>query len=516
MAFACLCLNACLEDEGSSSVAANDAPQKENDSDKDKDGSKDPSDSSMFAEVKCPEVTSKSQFLNPDIDYGEMTDERDGQVYKTVQIGNQTWMAENLNYAADRSMCPDSLESNCKIYGRWYTMSGSCPEGWHLPSVAEWNVLLRSVGKDDKVDAAMLKSRFGWADGKQGVDAFGFSAMPMSKRNCSQVFFLTSDYYDNENTGERSCIAFNYRAGAYYYNNETSVTGWFMGYFNEVTRGVPVRCLKDGSGPYEKSLLNTENLALWDKADKKDFFNPKVEYGEMTDERDGQVYKTVVIGTHVWMAENLNYETENSYCYNDDDSNCSKYGRLYTWAAAIDSAKLYKDDSIECGYGKTCSMPITVQGICPDGWHLPSSAEWQELIDYVNDHPGTWNISGTVSHALANQVWGYETHANDNQTGFSAEPTGYVHSYDSHSDIGDNRWEGRKEAFYWSADHNDYYPRPYNAPDPTPWILPQWGVYGTDSLQTQSFVFKLNLNHELPEISSLPDIHYCAVRCVKD
>ena len=63
MAFACLCLNACLEDEGSSSVAANDAPQKENDSDKDKDGSKDPSDSSMFAEVKCPEVTSKSQFL---------------------------------------------------------------------------------------------------------------------------------------------------------------------------------------------------------------------------------------------------------------------------------------------------------------------------------------------------------------------------------------------------------------------------------------------------------------------
>ena len=90
MAFACLCLNACLEDEGSSSVAANDAPQKENDSDKDKDGSKDPSDSSMFAEVKCPEVTSKQQFLNPDIDYGEMTDDREGQVNKTVPIGNHT------------------------------------------------------------------------------------------------------------------------------------------------------------------------------------------------------------------------------------------------------------------------------------------------------------------------------------------------------------------------------------------------------------------------------------------
>ena len=234
-----------------------------------------------------------------------------------------------------------------------------------------------------------------------------------------------------------------------------------------------------------------------------------IELSTVPKDVDGNVYDTVRIGNQTWMSQDLqvlhlpNGLALQPFGIRQEEPAYTTYG----------GKTLY--NSMAAQYGASNSS-AHVQGICPNGWHLPSSAEWQELIDYVNDHPGTWNISGTVSHALANQVWGYETHANDNQTGFSAEPTGYVHSYDSHSDIGDNRWEGRKEAFYWSADHNDYYPRPYNAPDPTPWILPQWGVYGTDSLQTQSFVFKLNLNHELPEISSLPDIHYCAVRCVKD
>ncbi|MBS7390768.1 MAG: hypothetical protein KIG51_01555, partial [Fibrobacter sp.] len=95
-------------------------------------------------------------------------------------------------------------------------------------------------------------------------------------------------------------------------------------------------------------------------------------YGTMTDSRDGNTYKTVKIGEQVWMAENLNYADsvktpslkENSWCYGNVAANCEKYGRLYTWAAAIDSVKLANDvmNPLDCGYGKTCDFSGTVQG----------------------------------------------------------------------------------------------------------------------------------------------------------
>jgi uncharacterized protein (TIGR02145 family) len=74
------------------------------------------------------------------------------------------------------------------------------------------------------------------------------------------------------------------------------------------------------------------------------------------------------------MAQNLNYETKNSYCYNDSTTYCEKYGRLYTLAAAMDSVK------IGCGNGLVCSPAYPVQGVCPDGWHLPDTTEWNEML----------------------------------------------------------------------------------------------------------------------------------------
>jgi uncharacterized protein (TIGR02145 family) len=110
----------------------------------------------------------------------ELTDSRDNKTYKIVKIGEQTWMAENLNYDANRSLCYDAKPANCSKYGmlyEWETAKKVCPSGWHLPSKAEWEKLADSVGKREE-EARKLKAKSGWAENSNGEDAYGFAALP--------------------------------------------------------------------------------------------------------------------------------------------------------------------------------------------------------------------------------------------------------------------------------------------------------------------------------------------------
>jgi uncharacterized protein (TIGR02145 family) len=112
-----------------------------------------------------------------------------GKTYKTVKIGEQTWMAENLNYEAEGSRCNDDNPDNCAKYGRlynWETAMKVCPKGWHLPSNAEWEKLFRFVDGDtgtkspydSKTAGKYLKARSGWKKGGNGTDKYGFAALP--------------------------------------------------------------------------------------------------------------------------------------------------------------------------------------------------------------------------------------------------------------------------------------------------------------------------------------------------
>lgn len=96
--------------------------------------------------------------------------------------------------------------------------------------------------------------------------------------------------------------------------------------------------------------------------------------GSVTDERDGQIYKTVKIGRLWWFAQNLNFETENSHCFRDSSKYCANYGRLYTWAAAVGKSEE------ECGYRQECNLLLPVQGACPSGWRVPSNYDWNDLF----------------------------------------------------------------------------------------------------------------------------------------
>lgn len=107
----------------------------------------------------------------------------------------------------------------------------------------------------------------------------------------------------------------------------------------------------------------------------------------LTDERDGKIYKTVTIGSQIWLAENLAYDLKDAdgyeafYCPNDDASNCAIYGNVYDQRAFLDEY----DEGVNYPAVPESQRPF--KGICPTGWHVPSIEEWQVLLDnaYVQD-----------------------------------------------------------------------------------------------------------------------------------
>ncbi|MCL2260894.1 MAG: fibrobacter succinogenes major paralogous domain-containing protein [Fibromonadales bacterium] len=115
---------------------------------------------------------------------GTFTDTRDSQSYRCVPIGNQVWMAENLNYDVSGSLCYDNNPANCTTYGRlydWATAMSVCPSGWHLPSDDEWTTLIdyvESQGSCTDCAGTRLKATSGWNSGGNGTDNHSFSALP--------------------------------------------------------------------------------------------------------------------------------------------------------------------------------------------------------------------------------------------------------------------------------------------------------------------------------------------------
>jgi len=271
-------------------------------------------------------------------------------------------------------------------------------------------------------------------------------------------------------------------------------------------------CIRDDSGDRSSASGDgsSSSLCTVDSSSDSGGSGVEIEYGSF--EYEGQIYKTVAIGTQTWMAENLNYNALDSRCYGDSrcsskracpaciavgsectcnyvisskcfceyynndecfdyhvvitnseaQANCDKYGRLYDWvtAMALDSS---------C-YSINCANQISAKhkGICPSGWHIPTQSEWKTLLSYVeNDKQCN---SCAAKHLKTSSDWGSCGNGLDTY-GFAALPGGMGMS--SNTVVGNSVgsygywWSateyGDKEAyfnfmFYGSeATHQDYF-----------------------------------------------------------
>ena len=346
---------------------------------------------------------------------GTLKDSRDGQTYKTVQIGDQVWMAENLNFKTDSSFCYNDSAEYCTKYGRLYKwaaavgksenecgygyvcslpsgdIQGACPAGWHLPSQGEWEYLITAVGGKRIADKVLMSSS------NDGTDVYSFSALPAGERDDKGRYydagrFVGSFWSSTESNKENA-----YRIGSCG-DGETCLRDV------RKNNGFSIRCLKDNHDLKSLSSSDIKN---------------SIKMGTLKDSRDGQTYKTVTIGSQTWMAQNLNYESANSYCYNDNAANCTKYGRLYAWAAA------------------TC--------VCPEGWHLPAVTEWGSLLNAVG---GT---STAVKVLKSSSGWNYN---GTDEFSFSALPAGsrrlYGEKYIYNNSESANFWSSTESTVYCS------------------------------------------------------------------
>jgi uncharacterized protein (TIGR02145 family) len=357
----------------------------EGETDEELPSSSDGSSSSGKASSSSSQKKSSSSYAMKPTVYDDakhtLTDGRDGQVYKTVTINNYVWMAENLNfnyyYKTARSFCYENDTANCSKYGRLYNegaaydslkvfsenswkcamdhqcgsvefVRGVCPEGWHVPAIWEWNELFYYVDANNAVKK--LKATQGW-NGREGTDDYGFSILAVGFRSSEGGY-----YKEGAHAGFWSST----KKASYVYLNENEVFSMGVG-----SGARSIRCVKDFTKRSENPKPDHEFV-----------------YGTVKDSRDGNVYKTIEIENQVWMAENLKLDigdTTLSSCFNGNPDNCKNFGRMYSWSAAVDSAGVYSEDALGCGYRLLCSQNHTVKGICPDGWRMPDVYDWMTL-----------------------------------------------------------------------------------------------------------------------------------------
>jgi len=361
--------------------------------------------------LKCGDAT-----YNP---MAQFCDTRENKLYGLVTIGTQTWMAENLN--AKGGKCYEDNPGNCDKYGMLYAWDDNtrdiCPNGWRVPDDTEWATLIEYIGGTSKAGIKLKTKdnpRASWKyheKGKRtgnGTDDYGFTAFPGGYGSEGKFFKV-------EETGMWWCYSKgdSKRANGKYVelNFDSDAAKWTN---THKTPLYSIRCIRKEALNVKCGGKEYNPSTHYCHTDGKTYscgnlpYNPATEFCNSSDEkaypmceeaydpaaqfcdsRDKKAYRFTVVGMLTWMAENLNYKTGTSWCYDNEDFNCKKFGRLYIW----DTAKK----------------------ACPSGWHLPTRAEWKDLIEN----------GGNNNPEFSGQFGGYRGCSEENNCAFSESGEGY-------------------------------------------------------------------------------------------
>jgi len=357
-------------------------------------------------------MTSSSSFLfiieneEMTLDLNEMKlyDKRDKNTYDVHvdSVGNAR-IIQPLNYAGiDSSWCYNNYPKNCNRYGRLYTRasaSTACPKDWALSPYgfegfyAGYRDFMS--GSFSGIGVVQLYWRKLYSSGEGSARLF-------CKKGIDDCFFTSSKTEEGFNV----------------LNNNYAFS---------------VNCI------YKNSIKPPKGIEL----PKSTYVIPEIEfvdisqeyagpYGEIIDERDGNIYKTVKMGEHTWMAENLKFVIDSSWCLTDDCISNEIYGRYYRWENANGLFDRFSVDTLK--------WPI--QGVCPEGWHIPSRAEWDALFQYVLEQTdGAYIYKALMTTGLWYQPRGDAEQAGYNTFGFNILPSGYVSA-----EVGHSRFYGSKST----------------------------------------------------------------------